>query len=297
MDDNAKDTTPMDAVLVGTDGSPHALAAVRWASAEAASRGAPLVLAHVADYLDADGGPPAQARRARGVMSRSLHETREILDPDRVQTKVVAGDPLNTLVELSEPAALLVLGLTGTGGMDEVLLGSTTLALSGRARCPLVGVREWPRPASDDRFVLVGLDSVAGEESVLDVAFDMARRSGCAVLLLHARSGVPFHSHHTLAGTLAPWRSRYPDVEVRYEQPAGMPSTELLGRADRAEAVVLGSRKRGPAARALLGSTGRTLLRYSHAPTIVVGPEALVRPPVTPMPDDARDPHALSNLW
>ena len=300
---------PAGSVLAGVDGSAYALAAVRWAAAEAASRRAPLVLLHAVPYLDADVGG-RQPRHARGVLGRALGEAERYLDKAQVRTEFVTGEPVQSLTEASAGAALLALGLTGTGGLDEILLGSTTLALSGRVRCPLVGVRHWPAPMAADRagFVLLGLSSVHADADAVETAFELADRWKRELVVLHARRGrgeapgtyddhEPAGQQGMLEWDLRGWRHRYHKVAVRYELPDGQPATELLRCAGRAEVVVVGSRKRGPAARALLGSTGRTILRYSAAPAIVIGPEAtLYRQPAMP-PADAGDPHALSNLW
>lgn len=309
QDDTTNTDLPAGAVLAGVDGSDNALTAVRWAAAEAASRRAPLVLLHAAPYLDADAGP-RELRHARGVLGRALGEAEHYLDKDQVRTEFVAGEPVRTLAEASAGAALLALGLTGTGGLDEILLGSTTLALSGRARCPLVGVRQWPTPVGDDGagFVLLGLSSVHADADAVEMAFELADRRKRDLVVLHARHGsgqapgtyddhAPARQQIMLAWDLRGWRHRYNKVAVRYELPDGQPATELLRYSGRADAVVVGSRKRGPAARALLGSTGRTILRYSPVPAIVIGPEAaLYRQPALP-PASAGDPHALSNLW
>ncbi|WP_445189156.1 universal stress protein [Pseudonocardia sp. Cha107L01] len=287
-DHSTNPTIPTDAVLVGVDGSAHALAAVRWAAAEAASRGAPLALVHAAPYLDVRARPTPQVRHATGVLARARTEAERYIDRAAVRTDLETGEPARTLSDLSARAALLVLGLTGTGGIDEILLGSTTTTLSGHVRCPLVGVRRWPLPAERDRFVLLGLDSVEAEADAIEVAFDLARRRARELLVLHARFGAPGthdlpndravrRERNLLAWNLRVWRHRYPDVRVSYALPAGLASSELLKRSAHAEAIVVGSRKRHPAARVLLGSTSGTLLRYSPVPVIVIGLDAAVR--------------------
>jgi hypothetical protein len=56
----------------------------------------------------------------------------------------------------------------------------------------------------------------------------------------------------------------------------GRPAELLLVQAGEAQLVVVGTRSRGAAARALLGSTSRGLLRHSPCPV------AVVRPGITP---------------
>src|SRR5262249_46909803 len=71
---------------------------------------------------------------------------------------------------------------------------------------------------------------------------------------------------------LAPWRDRFPEVRVEYRFPTGIASTALLRGTDGVAAIVTGTRRRGPLARALLGSTSRAVLRYSPVPVIVTNP-------------------------
>jgi nucleotide-binding universal stress UspA family protein len=305
---------PPNAVLAGVNSSPHALAAARWAAVEATSRRAELVLIHAAPHLDAHPAA-AESRRAHAVLTRARTAAQEYLPRDRVHTLLLAEDPAEALIRLSAHSPLLVLGLTGDGGLDEVLLGSTSLTVSGRARCPLVGVRDWPVRArgSGANQVVVGVSSVRADVDALDVAFDLAHRRACDLLVVHSTRHAPdaisFGEYgarretNRLAWQLRGWRHRYRTVDVSYQVCTGAPSAELLRHAHQAEAIVVGSRKRGPAARALLGSTSRTVLRYSSVPTVVIGPQASVSAtPCSPggaggLPHQAADPHALSNLW
>ncbi|GAA5149718.1 hypothetical protein GCM10023321_14040 [Pseudonocardia eucalypti] len=66
---------------------------------------------------------------------------------------------------------------TGAGGSAEILLGSTTLAVSGQARCPVVGVRRWPL-GTEAGPVVLGVSSVPADAVAIEVAFDLANRRG-----------------------------------------------------------------------------------------------------------------------
>jgi nucleotide-binding universal stress UspA family protein len=94
--------------------------------------------------------------------------------------------------------------------------------------------------------------------------------------VLHAR-----HGHNALEAALhdalVPWRARYPDVPIDLRLYARPPADALLYVAETARLVVVGNRRRGRTARALLGSTSRALVRHSPCPVIVVNPDAADR--------------------
>jgi nucleotide-binding universal stress UspA family protein len=267
------------------------------------------VLVHAAAYLRDEPVAVAE-RRARGLLGRARGEAERYLDASSIYAELVAAEPRQSLVELSEQAALLVLGLTGGGTVDELLLGSTTLAISGRARCPLAGVREWPLSSSTGRHdtVVLGIRQVRADQDAITLAFDLAARTGSALSAVHSiyrdphpvgrdRAAETERERNYLAWQLRTWRHRYPAVPVSCHLGDSHPSQELLRHGDRAGAIVVGCRKRGAATRTLLGSTGRSVLRHSQVPTIVVGPSARLNSPTTTHLGAENDPHALSNLW
>ncbi|NJN33228.1 MAG: universal stress protein [Saprospiraceae bacterium] len=63
-----------------------------------------------------------------------------------VATKILRGDPVSRLVELSQHADvdLIVMGTTGLQDFISKIIGSTSLEVSNKARCPVVLV---PREA------------------------------------------------------------------------------------------------------------------------------------------------------
>lgn len=296
---------PDGAVLVGVDGSDRSLAAVRWAAEEAASRRTVLAIAHAApDPLPA-AGPPIGLEHARAVLSEAGATASSHSGAIQVSAVVLAGAPVPALTSASEPAALLVLGVTGTGGLDNILLGSTTLEVSGQAHCPVVGVRGWPPKHRPDPVVVLGLGELPADAPAVAVAFELASRRGWELTVAHTHH--PGLSHEdrydgcrtALADQLAGWSRRHPQVTVNWRLLTGSPEKALLELAGRAEVVVTGCRRRGPAARALLGSTSRAVLRYSPAPVIVAGPDSPASPQNNPWyavaaPDD---PHARGQLW
>jgi hypothetical protein len=79
------------------------------------------------------------------------------------------------------------------------------------------------------------------------------------------------------AARFEPWRVRYPEVALGIEVSIEHPADALVEWSTRSQLVVVGTRGRGPAARALLGSTSRALLRHSACPVAVIRPDVVRR--------------------
>jgi nucleotide-binding universal stress UspA family protein len=269
-------------VVVGVDGSDTALHAVNWAVHEAGRRGVGLHLVHAAPYLRGTADSP-ERHRARAIRARGYTEAHRAAPDLPVTTELVAGNPAEVLVGASEGAVLLVLGMVGTGAADEILLGSVALDVSGRAHSPVVVVRGRRQPDPDKRPVLLGVGAESGDDPAIGFAFDAAQRRGVELLAVHALHGVRNRlagdrtvrqvKHAPLSERLTGWRQRYPAVGVRPVVLHGRPAEILLAQAEGAQLVVVGTRSRGVAARALLGSTNRGLLRHSPCPVAVVRPD------------------------
>jgi hypothetical protein len=140
-----------------------------------------------------------------------------------VATELVEGAPGEVLVGASETAVLLVLGMVGTGAVDEIVLGPVALDVSGRARSPVVVVRGRPRPDPDNGPVLVGVGTDSGDDPAIGFAFDAAQRRGVELLAVHVRGALSRLAgdrtdrqveHSLLSERLAGWRCRYPAVKV-----------------------------------------------------------------------------------
>lgn len=274
-------------VVVGVDGSDTARHAVDWAVSEAGRRGVGLHLVHAALYLRGAPGSP-ERRRARAILAHGYTVAHHAAPNLPVTTELVAGAPVEVLVGASAGATLLVLGMVGTGAADEILLGSVALTVSGRAHSPVVVVRGRRRPDPDKRPVLLGVGSESGDDPAIGFAFDAAQRRGVELLAVHALHGVMNRlardrtvrqvKHAPLSERLTCWQRRYPAVGVHPVVLHGQPAELLLAQAEGAQLVVVGTRSRGAAVRALLGSTSRGLLRHSPCPV------AVVRPDVAPSP-------------
>ncbi|GGV40794.1 universal stress protein [Actinomadura cremea] len=138
------------AIVVGVDGSPASLDALRWAARQAELTGAELravsawrlpSFGYPIEYVDEEVEGAVDAELGRAVRE-ALGETPRV----PVSRVVVQGHPAPVLVEQSENAELLVVGSHGRGAFAGMLLGSVSAHCVHHARCPVVVVRH---PAAD----------------------------------------------------------------------------------------------------------------------------------------------------
>jgi nucleotide-binding universal stress UspA family protein len=144
---------PSRPVVVGTDGSPGAEKAVRYAAAEAARWGASLGVVAVwtpppvepwrsgvgqatgREYASLLRGSARQASHTAADLARRDHPSLE------VDTHLVEGDPADVVLDRAQGAGLLVVGTRGLGGLGRLLLGSVSRAVLRGAGGPTVVVR------------------------------------------------------------------------------------------------------------------------------------------------------------
>lgn len=140
----------MDGIVVGIDGSPTSLDALRWAAAEARLRGVPL---HVVGtyttpimstgYELAVPDPADLQAAAEATLDGAIEVLRSegVLEGIEVDERAVEGHAGERLISLSEDAQMLVVGSRGHGGFMGLLLGSVTTYAVNHARCPVTVVR------------------------------------------------------------------------------------------------------------------------------------------------------------
>ncbi|WP_459712675.1 universal stress protein [Actinophytocola sp. KF-1] len=287
MSDPMTSATRKRPVLAGFDGSATARTAVMWAAAEAARRGAELLVARAyerpIDITDLSWTPVG----LRDRWPRSTHcdnAVRELAadcaaaHPDlAVSTTIRAGHPSDVLGELAEEtdAALVVLGAAEHGPVARFVLGSVAADMVHRVARPLVAVRHAPTTAADAPVVL-GLAGTAADEPAVGFAFDVAARLRAPLHAIHSS-----HQRDSVVHAerlLAPWRERYAGVPVRTDVLADKPAQALVDRSAGARLLVVGCHHHGALHRALLGSVSHTSLHHAGCPVAVV-PSARHRAP------------------
>lgn len=264
-------------VVVGVDGTASAARAVRWAAGLAGRRGVELRLAHAFDLPGRTSGEQTGDVHIRELLrgsgkrwlaaARALAlETAPGLD---VQVLGIDGDAVDLLVEQSATASLLVLGTRGLGGVTGVLVGSTAVAVAGRARCPVVVACGSDEPPAGGP-VVVGVAAGHTSDEAVAFAFGFAATNGADLVAVHSGPGaVPA----SVADVVDRWQAKYPDVRVTIATGVGRPADALLAQARDARLVVVGTRGRGTIRGLLLGSTSQHLLHHSPCPVAVVRSE------------------------
>ena len=132
---------PDHRVVVGTDGSPQAAAAVGFAAGRAALASASLeVVTCTGEHPDLDA---EQLRASAALIARSTAEQLRHTHPGLgVTTRVEDCPAERTLVDASSDAGMVVVGTRGRGAFEGMLLGSVSHAVIHGAQCLVAVVEE-----------------------------------------------------------------------------------------------------------------------------------------------------------
>ncbi|MFE0730155.1 universal stress protein [Streptomyces antibioticus] len=294
-------------ITVGLDGSLESRAAAEWAAREAELRDLPLKIVHVWEPVPE---PMAQApllgaetqqhwteriprEAARGIALR--HPGVQVI------SEQLTGYPGDALAKAAKEAELLVLGSRGLGGIGGFMVGSVSLSVVAHSDRPVVLVRALetaadehepdpagiPSAATPFRPVVLGLDTQHPDDTLIEFAFDAARRRATSLTVVHAWNPPPYYAYGTpanpalhealatadaqgLAEVLQPWRAKFPDVKVTEESRYGSPSVHVVDAAGGASLVVVGRRMRRSPLGAHIGHVAHAVLHHSTAPVAVV---------------------------
>ncbi|MFI5875217.1 universal stress protein [Streptomyces sp. NPDC051445] len=294
-------------VTVGLDGSRESRAAAEWAAREARLRELPLKIVHVWEPVPE---PMAQApllgaethQHWTERVPREAAEGLRLRHPGvEVRTEQVSGRPADALAEAARSAELLVLGSRGLGGLGGFMVGSVGLSTLAHADRPVVLVRA-PEVAADEHEpdpvgvpsaatpflpVVLGLDVGHPDETLIEFAFDAARRRGTTLRIVHGWNPPPYYAYGTpanpalhealaltdaraLAEAVGPWRQKNPDVEVVEESRYGSAAVHVVDAAREASLVVVGRRIRRSSLGAHIGHVTHAVLHHCAAPVAVV---------------------------
>jgi nucleotide-binding universal stress UspA family protein len=279
-------------IIVGIDGSPASECALHWAAAEAARRDCELLVLHMYDWHIA-GAPSAIGAPfvvdakgdAETIVSNAVTVARQLAPGVQVRGEALLGAAAPTLVSASANGATIVVGNRGRGGFASLLLGSVSNQVALHAHGPVVVVRGRPEP--DHGPILVGVDGSESSNETLQVAFDEAAMRGTGIVAVRAYPsapppwgpGVPVPLlgpddrrkavQVALEADVAPWREKYPDVEVSCKAVEGHPGEALAGLSATARLVVVGDRGHGGFTGLLIGSVGTQLLHHAECPVLL----------------------------
>jgi nucleotide-binding universal stress UspA family protein len=141
----------MPGILVGLDGSSAAHHALEWAVKHAALEHAPLTVLAVHEVArSAWTGNPIIYPQDRAEEDKARQAAQEAVDstisqlgaqPSSVTVRAVSGQAAQALIDASGEADLVVVGLRGTGGFADLLMGSVSSKVVHHAACPVVVVK------------------------------------------------------------------------------------------------------------------------------------------------------------
>ena len=132
-------------IVVGTDGSATAQAAIAWAADVAAAVRARVTVVHAFDPLDMLGKvePPVDLKQIEAERQRELDEV--WCAPLRqagvsYSPQILHGDPADAVLDVAREvgADLIVVGARGHSALRDLVLGSTSNAITHRSRNPVV---------------------------------------------------------------------------------------------------------------------------------------------------------------
>jgi nucleotide-binding universal stress UspA family protein len=296
--------TARQPVAVGIDPSHYSEAALRYAAQMAHRQRRPLRVVHAFEPGQSSVRPlVGRSTELTGVFRNSAQrlcdealETLAVAYPDlEVSVRLEPGPVVETLLDESETAETMVLGRRGVGGFASLLLGSSTLQVTGHAQCPVITV---PKPHDDEPYregVVVGIDGSEISERAVEYAFRAASELDEKLELLHAwddpatsmgmammAPGVydsswfesdavlEVEEQLLLAESVAGWSEKYPDVHVERTVVRRHPVMALVEESATASLVVVGCRGQGTLRSMVLGSVSHGVLHHASGPVAVV---------------------------
>jgi nucleotide-binding universal stress UspA family protein len=276
-------------LLAGFDGSAPATRAVRWAAAEAVRRGValdvlacyfppPMVGLWAVPY-DLDG-----IRDGLGVeMARVVGIVHDEFPGLHVDGRVVLGRPGEELAKESKAADMVVLGTSGAGAVESMLLGSVAHAVARNGDCPVVLVPDVHLPRNAHGVVVVGIDGSASANAALDWAVAEADRRDAELAVVHAwrdtyGTVIDDEEAHDLRRVdaaleldIAVERARtIARGAVRGVLVEGRAADAILESGLHADLVVVGSRGRGALRSTLFGSVAHAVAERAKRPVAII---------------------------
>jgi nucleotide-binding universal stress UspA family protein len=286
-------TSPARAqLLVATDASPAADAAIRAAQAIASRTGQsvkmlavhvplPMVAAEV--QLSVTPDMEAENRDSLRQQVVAQRERLEIRAPWPLD--VVSGDPAATIVSVSQGigASLIIMGLGGHGVFDRFLGDETVLKVLRLGSIPVLAVA--PNFTGLPTRVLAAMDFSASSVRALALGAKLLQKGG-KVTLAHVVSRDLDPANWTnpaaaYSGTVGRALDRvvaevgFDDAVVDRRVLAGDPAKELLHLSDavQPDLIVAGSHGLNFLTRLLLGSVSARLVRSADCSVLVAPPE------------------------
>ncbi|MBM4267753.1 MAG: universal stress protein [Deltaproteobacteria bacterium] len=287
-------------ILVATDFSEDAGAALDWAAAVARESGAKIILTHAAmvttpvapEFVPLDGSFYTQLYDiARSRLEELAVKVRE--DGLTVETELSVEPAVSSVLSVAQKrgADVIVAGTRGLTGWKRVVLGSVAARIVREARCPVVTVHaadaKKHRPV---RTILIATDFSEDAALAASAASRLVGEGGPdrRLVLLHVyhypviftQSAPPvlaakieevIHSaRREIAALAARFERQGVHVETRIDE--GTPARVILDHAEQlgADLIAMGTHGRSGLDRLFLGSTASKVLSAAPCPVLTV---------------------------
>lgn len=280
---------PVGDVVVGLDGSDHALRALSWATANTAGPislvvtwrtpwwGVPAPLS----VVPAPAPPPDAYFEASS--KQIIEDARPLLDGHlTVPASIRRGHAGQSLVEVAnERGRLLVVGSRGRGAVASALLGSTSSYCAAKSEVPVVIVPEGDVAVS--RRIVVGVDGSANSDAALLWAIDNSSDDAVIVALgawappmsydgalLVQIDDLEEQNERLVHEAVGRARSSRPGLDRSFEVDVQMGDPRRVIRAAGGDRIVIGARGHRGLEYLMMGSTASALTHQPLVPTVIV---------------------------
>ena len=183
-------------IIVPTDFSVTSRNAYHYAVRLAETLDATVTVVHINEYFipvsEIAIAPLSEQEESRLGEAMSLFIAEEdaseegIMVKNKVKTRIIKGDPISRLVELSESgdADLIVMGTTGLQDFLSKIIGSTSLDVSNKAHCPVLLVPRDTKWHRVDKVMFASNYDSTTPKMIRDVT-DFALAVNAAVHFVH----------------------------------------------------------------------------------------------------------------
>lgn len=273
-------------ILVPTDLSDFAKAAVRWAAMLQKRFNSRVTLLYAdepyfpMDILMGSRGPTADAASYTQFIHRELASlvSSHFPQDSPVETLVVEDEPVRAVVDSAAKldADLVVMATHGRRGWRRALLGSVTESVVHRTRCAVMSIppEDVGHGEPEIRRILCPVNFLPIGREALEVAVDLAVAFGADLTVLHVADAIdePFLSdvERSFAAWIEPalrHRCRYIQVVERGDAPRGVLE---IAESERADLIVLGAQHRRFSDSTVVGTTTERVIRFSKRPVMTV---------------------------
>ena len=291
----------LHSIVAATDFSETADKALSWAMTIARAQGARLHLVHAVSrtlpWVSRHDALSPLAEVSIGEAAIRLEELADSIgSPDQpVQCHLLHDRPSVSILKVAdwESAGLIVIGTRGQGGVDRLMLGSTTERVAEGATCPVLSVGPSTKMGSSlPRRILVATDFSIEADAAAIAAQEIfhSRQRSCETWLLsvlHTPEGLEkdiatsrlwweyvAECRVLLKERLALLSSTFDldPVLNRVMLREGLPAAEIVRVASQEdlELIALGSRGTYAAGKRFLGSVSKRVLQTSPCPVLTV---------------------------